>query len=224
MAGRASGRGRRNHGIDRAGPCCYRAVVDPARTDTIQRAFTAKRWSRREYEDLVEMGVLEGEPLELIGGQLLVSEPQHAYHASAINRAEYAIRAVMPPGWIVRTQLPVALDDESEPEPDVVALPGSPEDYREAHPSRPVLVVEVAESSLRFDREHKGSLYARAGIADYWILNLVDRVLEVYRAPAPDAAAAHGWRYASVSTLAPPATVAPLALPSRRIAVADLLP
>lgn len=87
-----------------------------------------------------------------------------------------------------------------------------------------MLALEVAESSLDFDRQHKGSLYARAGVQDYWIVNLIARVLEVYRDPVPDPSAAYGWRYHSVTTLAPRAVAAPLALPSTRIAVADLLP
>jgi len=101
---------------------------------------------------------------------------------------------------------------------------GTRRDYRHEHPSRPALVVEVAESGLALDREHKGSLYARAGVADYWILNLVDRVLEVYRDPAPNASAPYGWRYRVVERLTSAATVSPLALPSVRIPVRDFLP
>ena len=85
-------------------------------------------------------------------------------------------------------------------------------------------MVEVAESSLDFDRTRKGSLYARAAVPDYWVVNLVDGVVEVYRDPEPDTSAAFGWRYRSVARLAPPATVAPLAFGAERIAVADLLP
>jgi Uma2 family endonuclease len=194
------------------------------RTGARQTPLTLRRWTRAEYERLVELGVFAGEPLELIGGQLLVAEPQHAYHASVISRLEYAVRAMLPPGWIVRTQLPVALDDESEPEPDLVVVPGRPGDYQGTHPARVALVVEVAESSLAFDRGHKASLYARAGVEDYWIVNLVDRVLEVYREGAPDPGAVYGWRYRSVTALAPPAVVAPLAFPSTSMAVEDLLP
>jgi len=183
-----------------------------------------RRWQRAEYERLVDLGVFRNEPLELIGGQLVVAEPQGAYHAGVITKVDYALRAVLPPGWIVRLQAPVSLDEESEPEPDLVVVRGRPGDYLQSHPARPLLAVEVAESSLEFDREGKGSLYARAGIEDYWIVNLVDRVLEVYRDPAPDASAAYGWRYRSVTRLMPPAVVVPLALASRRIAVADLLP
>jgi Uma2 family endonuclease len=190
----------------------------------MQTPLTVRRWRRIEYDRLVDLGVLQGEPLELIGGQLMVAEPQGSYHASAITRVDYALRAVLPPGWIVRLQSPVSLDDESEPEPDLVVVPGRPGDYRESHPARPVLVVEVAESSLEFDRTSKGSLYARAGVPDYWIVNLVEGVVEVYRDPAPNASAAFGWGYGSSARLAAPATVVPLAWSGVRLAVGELLP
>ncbi len=189
-----------------------------------QTPLTLWRWPRAEYERLVDLGIFRGAPIELIGGQLVVSEPQSASHASAITKVDYALRAVLPPGWIVRLQAPVALDDESGPEPDLVVVAGRPGDYGDSHPAHPALAIEVAESSLRFDRERKGSLYARAGIGDYWIVNLVDRVLEVYRAPAPDASAVYGWRYRSITRLAPPGIVLPIAFPSGPIRVADLLP
>ncbi len=189
-----------------------------------QVPLTLRRWQRAEYDRLVDLGVFEGEPLELLAGHLVVAEPKGAYHVTAITKIEYALRGMLPPGWLVRTQAPVWLDDESEPEPDVVVVPGAPDDYRDAHPSRPALLIEVAESSLAFDRRQKGSLYARAGIADYWIVNLVDRVVEVYREPQLDASAAHGWSYGAAIRLAPPATVTPAAFAAIRVAVADLLP
>jgi Uma2 family endonuclease len=172
----------------------------------------------------VQLGVFEGEAIELVGGQLVVAEPQGAHHASAITAADYAVRAALPPGWIVRVQLPLSLDEDSEPEPDLAVVSGRWQDYRHSHPARAALVVEVAESSLDVDRHHKGGLYARAGIPDYWIVNLADRVLEVYRDPAPDASAAYGWRYRSLATLTPPGAVAPVAFPSSPIDVAALLP
>lgn len=193
-------------------------------TSARQTPLTARRWTRLEYERLVELGFFEGEPLELVGGQLVVAEPQYPYHASGVTRVDYAVRAILPPGWIVRLQAPVALDDESEPEPDLVVVAGDPSAYDAAHPSRVALAVEVAESSLAFDREHKASAYARAGVEDYWIVNLVDRVLEVHRDPVADPVAVFGWRYRSVTTLAPPAAIAPLAFADRPVAVADLLP
>jgi len=189
-----------------------------------QTPLTLRRWKRVEYERLVDLGVFEGDPVELIGGQLIVAEPKGSPHATAVGMANDALRAVLPPGWIVRVQDPLALDDESAPEPDIALVRGSRADYRHAHPARPALAIEVAQSSLSFDRQHKGSLYARAGVPDYWIVNLVDGVLEVYRDAAPDASAPYGWRYRSLQTLSPPALVAPLVLPSSPIPVAALLP
>ncbi len=189
-----------------------------------QPPLTLRRWKRAEYERLVDLGLFQRDPVELIGGQLVVAEPQGSYHATAVGAADDALRAVLPPGWIVRAQMPVALDDESAPEPDLAVVPGVRADYRASHPARPVLALEVAESSLDFDRQHKGSLYARAGVQDYWIVNLIARVLEVYRDPIQDPSTPYGWRYRSVTMLGPSAVAAPLALPSTRIAVADLLP
>jgi len=184
-----------------------------------------RRWTRLQYERLVDTGFFRpGEPIELIGGELLVSEPQGGPHVTAVGLTEDALRAAFGPGWVVREEKPIALDDDSEPEPDLAVVPGKHRDYVGGHPATPVLVVEVAETSLAWDREHKGSLYARGRVADYWIVNLVDRVLEVYREPVPDAAAPFGWRYESMDTLRPPASVSPLAQPGARVAVADLLP
>lgn len=186
--------------------------------------LTVRQWTRQEYDCLVGLGIFEREPLELIGGQLIVAEPQGGYHAGSVSIAGAVLTAAVPPGWIVRTQLPIALDDESEPEPDVAVVPGTYTDYLREHPRHSVLVVEIAESSLAFDRRDKGSLYARGGFQDYWIVNLVDRVLEVYRDPRPDASAPYGWGYRSVERVTTAGGVTLLALPAIRIAVADLLP
>ena len=154
-----------------------------------------RRFSRAEYERLIDLGVFQpGEAIELIGGELMVAEPQSAAHYTAIQKIASALEVAFGPGWEVRTQGPIGLDEDSEPEPDLAVVPGSADDYARAHPSRPALTVEVAEASLGIDRQRKGSLYARAGLPDYWVLNLVDRVLEVYREPAPDSAAPFGWR------------------------------
>jgi len=190
----------------------------------MQTPLTLRRWQRAEYDRLVGLGIFEGEPLELIGGQLVVAEPQGAYHASAITRIDYALRAIVPSGWIVRLQAPVSLDEESEPEPDVAVVPGRPGDYRHSHPAHAALLVEVAESSLEIDRTRKGSLYARAAVADYWIVNILEQRLEVYREPVPDEAAPAGWRYRRTFTLGPGERISPLAAPGAAVSVADLLP
>ncbi len=185
-----------------------------------------RRWTRAEYDRLIDTGVFQpGERLELLAGQLVVREPQGTPHATGIRLVTRALREVFgQDGWMVDMQLPVALDEESEPEPDVTVTAGSPRDFLPSHPARPVLVVEVAESSLALDREEKGSLYARARVPEYWILNLRDRLLEVHREPHPDPSSPHGWSYRSHQSLAAGEHVTPSAAPTARIAVANLLP
>lgn len=191
----------------------------------MRSTIRTKRWTRLEYERLIDLGAFQpGDRVELVGGDLMVCEPQGTPHMTGIRMAEEVLRQVFADGWEVRTQAPVALDDESEPEPDVVVAPGTLRDYRHAHPTRPVLLVEVAEASLESDRQHKGSLYARARVPEYWIINLVDSLLEVYRDPIADPAAPFGWRYSSISRLGPRDFVSPLETRQVRVAVADLLP
>ncbi len=192
---------------------------------TIAAPPSTRRWTRVEYERLIELGVfLPGERLELLDGLLVLREPQGAPHATAIRRVLRALRRALGDAWQIDSQLPLALDADSEPEPDVAVVPGDPGTYREAHPRHAVLIVEIAESSYRTDREYKAGLYARAGIADYWIVDLVHETLEVHREPEASGAAPFGWRYGRVETLRPPATVAPLVAPGAFIPIADLLP
>ena len=192
---------------------------------TVTPGIQTRRFTRLEYERLTDIDFFHpGERLELIDGLLVVREPQNSRHATAIQLVRRALERAFGPGWDVRSQLPVALDDMSEPEPDTAVVPGEPRDYHEAHPSRPVLIVEIAESRLAFDRRNKSSLYARAGIADYWVVNPVERVVEVHREPVADATAPYGFGYRSITRLATPASVTPLAAPSASIPVADLLP
>src|SRR5207245_10665942 len=108
-----------------------------------------KRWKRVEYERLVDRGVFEpGDRLELIDGLLVVAEPQSSPHYTAIRLVERALARAFGQGWDVRTQAPIALDDASEPEPDVAVDRGELRDYVEAHPSDPVLALEVRRGSL----------------------------------------------------------------------------
>ena len=182
-----------------------------------------RRWSRKEYDRLIELGVFRpDDPIELIGGELMVAEPQGAPHYTSIQRTARVLERAFGPGWNVRTQGPFGLDDESEPEPDVAVVAGTLEDYEQDHPTRAVLLVEVSESSLAFDRVHKGSVYARGGVQDYWIVNLVDRVLEIYREPAPDPDAPFGARYTSRELLDLSRQINPLAAPHSSVDVRDL--
>src|SRR2546425_922273 len=176
-----------------------------------------RRWTRHEYARLIDHGFLdEDDPIELLDGLLLVKEPQASPHRTAVLLTAKVLERVFGEGWFVQTQSPIALDDRSEPEPDLCVVRGSPRDYVEAHPRRPVLIVEVARSGLRLARGRKAVVYARARISDYWVVNLVDRVLEVHREPArPGPAGSTGrrslWAEPSPSsTLASPGAATPI--------------
>ena len=146
-----------------------------------------RRWRRVEYERLVDLGIFVGERLELLDGLLVVREPQGSPHAAIVAQIGQVLASAFGAGWHPRLHAPLALGEDSEPEPDVAVVAGTPRDYVGAHPSTAALVVEVADSTLRLDRRLKGSLYARAGLRDYWIVNLVRGVLEVHREPWPAA-------------------------------------
>lgn len=183
------------------------------------------RWTRHEYERLIDHGFLdEDDPIELVDGLLLVKEPQASAHRTAVLLVAKALERAFGDGWFVQTQSPIILGHRSEPEPDVCVVRGSPRDYVDAHPRLPALVVEVVQSGLGIARGRKAAAYARAGIADYWILNLVDHVLEVHREPARPGPALRHRRYVSIDTLDAAATIAPLAAPSAGVRVVDLLP
>jgi Uma2 family endonuclease len=185
----------------------------------------AKRWTRIEYERLVDRGVFTaGDAIELIDGVLVVAEPQSAYHFTAIGLVQRALTRAFGAGWTVRAQGPIALDDTSEPEPDVAVVRGDLLDYVNAHPADPVLVVEVALARLELDRGPKSSLYARAGRQEYWVVNLLERVLEVRRDPAPAPGAPYGWDYMTVDILRPGQVVRPLATSDATVPVSELLP
>ena len=181
------------------------------------------RFSRDSYARLIDGGFLEeDDPIELLDGLLLVKEPQHSPHRTAVILTAKALERAFGEGWFVQVQSPIALDARSIPEPDVCVVHGAPRDYSE-HPTRPALIVEVADSGLRLARGRKAAAYARAGIADYWIVNLVDRVLEVFREPARPGPARPRWGYAAVLTLRDDAAIEPLAARAA-VRVADLLP
>src|SRR5262245_49595191 len=183
------------------------------------------RMTRARYDRLVDVGIFGPEDrVELLDGLLVAREPQGERHATVVALVRAALERAFGRGYHIREEKPIALDARSEPEPDIVVVPGGPRDYLAAHPSRPVLIVEVAETSLKLDRLRKGGLYARAGIAEYWIVDLVSEALEVYRAPVPAPSGHGGWKYDSVRVLRLNAVVRPLKSPRARIRVAALLP
>jgi len=181
-------------------------------------ALVHHRWSRSEYERMAVAGVFAPEDrLELIDGEIWELTPQSSLHATAVRKAEEALRSVFEEGFDVRVQLPMALGPDSEPEPDVAVVPGHLEDYRDAHPCRAALVVEISDSSLDYDRSTKARLYAANDIGEYWIVNLVDSHIVIYRQ-------SDGGEFRQQMMLGIGDSISPLANPDEEIAATDLLP
>ncbi len=194
------------------------SVNDLSLTIPETRTPAAYRWSRVAYERVVNVGGFPPEArLELLDGEIIDMSPQKSQHAAACDLAEAALRTCDFGAAYVRIQKPLALDDTSEPEPDLAVVPGTPRDYADAHPGQALLIVEVADSSLGYDRTRKAGAYARNGVPEYWVINLRERVLEVRLAPA-------GGVYTQLQRLSADEQVAPIAAPGCRIAVRALLP
>ncbi|MBI3979030.1 MAG: Uma2 family endonuclease [Chloroflexi bacterium] len=184
-----------------------------------------RRWTRAEYQRMAEVGIFRPDQrVELIEGEIVVVPPPTSHRAVCISLIGDALRDTVKPDCDVRLRLPLALGEHSEPEPDVAVVPGAPRDYLGTHPTSALLVVEIADTSLAFDRDVKGGVYARAGIPDYWVVNLVHRQLEIHREPGPLPAAPGGFGYRTRTIFLPGETISPLARPDARLDMADLFP
>lgn len=186
-------------------------------------AIQTKRWTRQEYDRMAELGLFSPDDrLQLIEGDILTMTPQNSPHAATIGNTQRALERLFGPNVWVRVQMPLIIDPNSEPEPDLAVVPGAPADYRDEHPRTAMLVVEVSDSTLPLDRDRKRALYARAGIPEYWIVNLADRCLEVYRDPVTPPGQPGSYRVSQ--KLGPSESLAPLAAATTTITVSDLLP
>jgi Uma2 family endonuclease len=181
------------------------------------------RWTKDEYHQLAEMGWFDNRRVELLDGEIFEMPFPKIPHVVSLDVTADALPSAFGNGYWISRQAPLDLTLTSEPIPDLFVVPGKPRDYS-AHPTTALLVVEISDTTLSHDRNRKASLYAAARIQDYWIVNLVDHQLEVYRVPAPDPSQPYGWSYSQRTILLPGTTVSPLVLPQAQIAVADLLP
>ncbi len=181
------------------------------------------QWTRDEFYKMDEAGLFDGKRVELIEGQVIEMSAIYGPHATAVTLADETLREIFGRGWVVRVQNPLSFET-SDPQPDVAVIVGKARDFRDTHPATAALIIEVADSSLIYDRNYKSSLYAKAGIADYWIVNLQDEWLEVHRRPIANAKAQFGFSYADIRIFKAGDNVSPLAKPKAMIAVADLLP
>ncbi len=180
-------------------------------------------WTVDQFHYIGDLGMFEGRRAMLIDGIVVEEGPMNPPHAIAATKTQDAVRDVFGKGFHVRVAKPLVLSQTTDPEPDVAAVLGKPGDYTD-HPTTALLVVEVSDSSLRYDTTTKLSLYAAGGIADYWVVDVTGRQLLVFRDPQPDAAQSHGHGYATHLLLGPTDTVAPLAAPTGVLRVSDLLP
>ena len=179
-----------------------------------------RNFSRIDYDKMIDAGVLgEDEHVELVGGAVVEMRPEGPHHAGTIDLCADVLRRIFGEGFTVRVQHPLVIDPDAEPEPDIAVVAGDPRVHLDAHPRSAVLVVEVAESSLAFDRREKALLYARAAIPEYWIVNLAERVVEVHREPET-----HG--YGKVVRLATADEIAPMGAPTPGavVSIGSLLP
>ena len=156
-----------------------------------------------EYYQMMESGIIrEGEKVELILGQIFTMAAKGTRHTVATSRLLKNLLMLIEDRAIVRCQDPISLPNHSEPEPDIAIVRLRSDDYINSHPAPTdiILVIEVADSTIKFDRETKAPLYAAAGISEYWIVNLIDNRLEIYRQP-------QGSIYASIQIVTPPQSI-----------------
>ena len=191
------------------------AVAAPPAPARESRKFTVA-----EYYRMAEVGILHPtERVELIDGEIIVMAPIGEPHATGVDRLTLAFAEVSRGRFIVRVQNPIRLNDGGAPQPDLVILRLREDFYISAHPGPGdvLLIIEVSDSTLDFDREVKSRRYAAVGIPEMWVLNLPEDCLERFTEPGPQGYARHDilWRGDRVS---------PIALPDLELAVDELLP
>ncbi len=200
------------------------SVTNPRQTPDVPME-AVWRFSVEQYHQMIRLDILtEDDPVELLEGWIIYKMPKNPPHPAATKLTLIALEKIVPQGWYVDTQEPITLED-SEPEPDVAIIQGNTLDYLDRHPSSQnlALVVEIADSSLERDRTIKKRVYARAGIPVYWIVNLVEKQLEVYTEPInlPEEPT---YKQRKDYSLSDEVTLAIAGLEVGRINVQDLLP
>ena len=172
-----------------------------------------RRLKRVEYDQLVRLGVFEDERVELLRGVVVSMSPCYPEHAGPITRLNMLLVPPLVGRALVRVQLSLIATDESEPEPDITIV--GLDNPHVAHPEQAYLVIEVASSSLRKDRLLKAPLYAETGFPEYWIVNVKEQTVEVYRSP-------HASGYGEMHTVGIEGSLRPLAFPDLEVHVRDI--
>jgi len=198
-------------------------LIDHLTTDSPVVEPTPKRWTREEYYKLAEQGWFQDQRVELINGEIIVLSPQTFSHAWSIDALLEILRVHFGAGYWVRTQLPLLHNQDSEPEPDLSIVRGNRNDFND-HPTTAQLVVEVSKTTLLFDTTTKANLYASMKVPDYWVLDLENRQLLVFRRPAENPDSKFGHRYEQMEVVSPEGKISPLEKPTASISIAHVLP
>ncbi len=200
-------------------------LTEPEEEDTGVRPY---RWTVEEFYRFIEAGIFEHpERLELIRGEIIEKmAAQRTPHSQSTVHTIKAMARAFGESCHVRSQLPLDIGKESEPEPDVMVLRGDERDYDDhtPTPSEVQLIIEISDTTLRSDTGSKAALYAEARIQEYWVLNLNARCLELHRDPIPMQDSRYGFGYKTRVRYTEEEAVSPLAAPQAEIRVSDLLP
>ena len=200
------------------------ATLAPPKSPSAAYEPQPYRWTCDEFHDLGDRGYFDGRRAMLIDGEILTMPMANPAHNLALNKTYEVLRARFAGGHHVRNQMALDVGLANDPGPDLAVVAGSFEDYADRQATTALLVVEIADSSLAFDRGPKSNLYAAANVQEYWVLDLNGQQLFAYRDPVADADAPRGFRYATVLTFAATERAAPLAAPQSSVLVAELLP
>lgn len=197
------------------------ALIAPT---TPARRIVPLTWTVEQFHRVGATGIFENRRPVLLRGIILEQGMMKPPHAVALELVSDTLRATLPPGYRVRSQVPLVLSLDTDPMPDIAVVPGQARDYLVAHPTTSPLVIEVSDTTFDTDVTEKAELYALAGISDYWVLDLESRQLLVFRDPVPLPAGLGTSAYRTRTTYGPTDSVTPLHFPAVTIKVADLLP
>ena len=183
------------------------------------------RWTREQFYKMGDAGLFEGRRAILVEGEILAMPAMGDLHKCTLIRAGDVVRDVFGPGFFVSPQCPFDVGQATDPEPDIALIRGTLEEYFSRGFTEAALIVEVSDTTISYDRRGKASLYASAGVQDYWVINIDQKPaqIEVFRQPEPDAAQQHGFGYRQRTIHRAGEVLQPLAAPGP-VAVSALLP
>jgi Uma2 family endonuclease len=181
-----------------------------------------RHWTLVEYYQLAEEGYFQGQRVQLIEGEIIQMPPQGHAHAIALTKISRWLYETFREEYLIRIQMPLDALADSDPEPDAAVVPGPADQYHD-HPNSALLIVEVADSSLRLDRR-KARIYAAAKVQEYWIVDLTARHIEIYRNNTAEVKSPEEFSYPPPRIAGEHESISPLAMPGAQIKVSDLLP